>query len=801
MPPRPDCPTDDDLRAFHLGNLAVAGQDAVAAHLDGCPDCDGRIASVERSADPVLSALRHATPPVWAAADSGATVSFSRGDTSPDTGTIEARARSAELAFLAPPRGGGEIGWLGRYRVLRLLGSGGMGMVFLAEDATLQRPVALKTLRPETSADPDARERFLREARAAAAVKSPHVVTLYDVGLEGNVSYLAMELLEGESLESRISRTDRQPLHPAEVVRVGRETAAGLAAAHARGLVHRDIKPANLWLESPTGRVKILDFGLAIAGSRDARLTRAGFVVGSPGYLSPEQAEGKTLDARSDLFALGCVLYRLATGRPAYDGDTPLSLLTALAVTTPASPRTLNPAIPSELASLILKLLAKQPWDRPESAAEVATDLARIEAKIVPQPADRTVQLVAANPPRRRLRTAAIAAGLLAILLGAASVVAFRVTTESGEFVVETDDPAINLRVDKAGGLIVKDTTKNREFRLGIGSHKLPTGDYAVEVSDADGVQLSTPAFVLKSGETVRLRVTAVPKKNPIAVTVLPKKDPKIEPPKADPKLTTPLVGVDDEWVKKVAAMTDATEQFAEVVQKLKDRNPGFDGPAFPTYRDSAVVGIQFPSDEVADISPLRALTRLELLSANGGKGGIQGAKLADLSPLASLNLQRIELSFTKVSDLRPLKGMREMRAVYVQGTLVEDLSPLAGLPLESLWCGNSPVKSLAPLKGMKLKELRVNATAVTDLTPLADAQLEQLYFEATEVTDISVLKGQPLTIAELPHRITDFTPIKDCPLEKLCCPVFDPARHGDYLRGFKKLKSVNNKPIEEFLK
>lgn len=796
MPPRPDCPTDDDLRAFHLGNLAVAGQDAVAAHLDACPDCDSRIARVERSADPVLSALRHPTPPAWAASTSGATVSFSRGDTSPDTGTI-ARAGSAALAFLAPPRGGDEIGWLGRYRVLRPLGSGGMGMVFLAEDATLQRPVALKTLRPETSADPEARERFLREARAAAAVKSPHVVTLYDVGLEGNVSYLAMELLEGESLEARISRTDDRPLHPAEVVRVGRETAAGLAAAHARGLVHRDIKPANLWLESPTGRVKILDFGLAIAGARDARLTQAGFVVGSPGYLSPEQADGKTLDARSDLFALGCVLYRLATGRPAYDGDTPLSLLTALAVTTPASPKTLNPAIPPELASLILKLLAKQPWDRPETAAEVATDLARIESKIAPQPAESTVQLVAATPPRRRLRTAAIAAGLLAVLLGAAAVVAFRVTTESGEFVVETDDPAINLRVDKAGGLVVKDATKNREFRLGIGSHKLPSGDYAVEVSDADGVQLSTPAFVLKSGETVRLRVTAVPKKDPIAVAVVP----KVEPPKIDPKSNPPVVGVDDDWVKKVAALPDATEQFAEVVQKLKDRNPGFDGPAFPTYRDSAVVAIQFSSDEVADISPLRALTRLEKVAANGGKRGIQGAKLADLSPLAGLNLERIELSFTKVADLRPLKGMRELRAVYVQGTLVEDLTPLAGLPLETLWCGNSPVKSLAPLKGAKLKELRVNATAVADLTPLADARLEQLYFEATGVTDVTTLKGQPLTIAELPHGITDFAPIKDCPLERVCCPVFDPARHGDFLRGYKTLKFVNNKPIEEFLK
>src|SRR5262245_43613742 len=193
---------------------------------------------------------------------------------------------------------------LGPYKLLKQLGHGGMGVVFLAEDTQLGRRAAVKVMRPEMAAyDPRAYERFLREARAAAAVRHDHVVTVYQVGEQNGVPYLAMELLRGITLSAYLG----QRLTPtiAAAARLGREVAEGLAAAHARGLVHRDIKPGNIWLEAPNGRVKLLDFGLARPAGPDVpgpdRLTGSGLVVGTPGYMSPEQARGEPLDERTDL--------------------------------------------------------------------------------------------------------------------------------------------------------------------------------------------------------------------------------------------------------------------------------------------------------------------------------------------------------------------------------------------------------------------------------------------------------------------------------------------------------------------
>src|SRR5581483_3887523 len=211
--------------------------------------------------------------------------------------------------FLAPPEGPDEIGRLGPYRVLAVLGAGGMGIVFRAEDTQLNRAVALKVMLPKLAGTEGARQRFVREAQAAAGVKHDHVVSVYQVGEDRDVPFLAMELLLGESLDQRLRREGKLPL--VEVLRLGREIALGLAAAHQRGLIHRDIKPANLWLEAETGRVKLLDFGLARAVGQGNQLTQQGAIIGTPAYMAPEQGQGKSLDHRCDLFSLGCVLYRL----------------------------------------------------------------------------------------------------------------------------------------------------------------------------------------------------------------------------------------------------------------------------------------------------------------------------------------------------------------------------------------------------------------------------------------------------------------------------------------------------------
>jgi hypothetical protein len=279
------------------------------------------------------------------------------------------------LAELLGRKGVGETDLLGRYRILRLLGQGGMGAVFLAEDTVAHRQVALKFMKPDAGGS---RERFLREARAAAQLEDDHVVRIYHVDEIDGVPYFVMPYLKGESLEARLHRAEGKPLPPAEVVQIGREAALGLAAAHARGLIHRDIKPGNLWLErkeSTTGfRTLVLDFGLA-RPPEGGQLTRPGAVLGTPGYMSPEQADGLPLDGRADLFSLGCVLYRLAAGRPAFDGKTTTALLRAVAEQEPRPVPELNPSIPPELAALILRLLAKDPAKRPASAREVAEAL------------------------------------------------------------------------------------------------------------------------------------------------------------------------------------------------------------------------------------------------------------------------------------------------------------------------------------------------------------------------------------------------------------------------------------------
>jgi serine/threonine protein kinase len=253
-----------------------------------------------------------------------------------------------------------------------------MGVVFQAEDPHLQRPVALKVMRPSLAASEEYHRRFLREARLAAAIDHEHIVTIYQVGEDRGIPYLAMQLLRGATLEDRLKRAGgRLPLP--EVLRVGREIAEGLAAAHARGLVHRDIKPANVWLEEGRGRVRIVDFGLARGSEPDGQFTQAGAVIGTPAYMAPEQATAAAVDARCDLFSLGAVLYRAATGKSPFGDRDTLSILNALATRTPTTPHRILPSLPRLFSGLVMRLLAKDPDDRPQSAREVVKAIEALE--------------------------------------------------------------------------------------------------------------------------------------------------------------------------------------------------------------------------------------------------------------------------------------------------------------------------------------------------------------------------------------------------------------------------------------
>ncbi len=290
-------------------------------------------------------------------------------------------AGHTRIGFLSPPRAPGELGWLAHYRVLRLLGEGGMGIVLLAEDSLLRRPVALKVIRPEIADTAGIPERFMREARTTAAIQHDHIVTIYQVGQENGIPFLAMEHLKGMSLAGWLDRGH----HPSVelVLRIGREIAAGLSAAHRHGLIHRDIKPANIWLEAPSGRVKILDFGMARSEREAVEITATGGVMGTPAFMAPEQARGEPAGTSSDLFSLGCVLYRLCTRRLPFEGGSVMAVLTSISTETPPAPRDLNDQIPASLSVLIMRLLHKMPEARPVSAEAALKELRSIERELL----------------------------------------------------------------------------------------------------------------------------------------------------------------------------------------------------------------------------------------------------------------------------------------------------------------------------------------------------------------------------------------------------------------------------------
>lgn len=433
------CPMPSRLLALIDGNLSPIEQADLTAHLDICPDCqqalqklacggtglEGSCRHADRDRPPGGSAYWHALARLEAVATTGATIDLPElpaiGRDTPRPEVVPPLlppTSEAGLEFLLPSEEPGMIGRVDRFEVAGVVGRGGMGVVLKAFDGCLERSVALKFLEPRFAKDETARARFCREARAAASITHEHVVAVHHVEEDeiSGLPYLVMQLVEGESLQDRLDRAGSLPL--ADVVRMGMQTAYGLAAAHARGLIHRDIKPANILLERGTDHIKLTDFGLARA-AEDVKLTQTGFVAGTPHYMAPEQARGEPLDHRADLFSLGCVLYVMCTGRPPFDGNTPYLILRQLTEEDAPAVRSVNAAVPEWLDDLISRLLAKKAEDRVQSAADVAEILAlRLPeiARAQPSPAISrpvTTGRSRAAAPRSRVRLLATSAILL----------------------------------------------------------------------------------------------------------------------------------------------------------------------------------------------------------------------------------------------------------------------------------------------------------------------------------------------------------------------------------------------------
>ncbi len=425
---------------------------------------------------------------------------------------LEADQGDESRQLLAKPQGPDELGRLGAYPVRKVLGRGERAVVFLARDLQLKRWLALKAMLPSAASDPRARQRFLRQAQASAAIDHDHIIAIFEVGEERGIPFFAMPFLKGENLHERLRRQPRLPL--GEVLRIGSEIAEGLAAAHERGLIHRDIKPSNIFLvsggvvsgessdprppltshHSPLTKVKILDFGLLREVEETGQRTQTAVI------MAPEQGEGKA-DAQSDLFSLGCLLYQMCTGvQPFQDQDVKEATMRQ----GPPSPRELNPEVPASLAEIVMRLLAMEPSQRPESAGQVAATLRAIErdsavtisepsghaemAPVVaappspePAPPPDTSKSRAARAVRDTLSSRAFWIGsattlLLALLLYQFTPTAILIITNRGEMLVKTDQP-VHIVFTQEGQTV-------REVEAGSDqSFKIPAGEYEVEVT------------------------------------------------------------------------------------------------------------------------------------------------------------------------------------------------------------------------------------------------------------------------------------------------------------------------------
>jgi len=446
------------------------------------------------------------------------------------------------LGVLDPPTSPGHLGRFGPYDVTGLLGRGGMGVVLMGFDPALHRPVAIKLLAPRLATSSTARRRFLREARAAASVVHEHVVTIHAVGEAGGLPFLVMQYVPGKSLQERIDAGG--PLGLKEILRVGMQAAAGLAAAHAQGLVHRDVKPANILLENGVERVKLTDFGLARAVD-DAALTQSGVIAGTPQYMAPEQVRGDAVDHRADLFSLGSVLYAMCTGRSPFRAETTVAVLRRVCDEAPRPVREIRPEVPDWLEALIAKLHSKDPAARYQTAAEVSERLGRHLALLQEPshpgsapPEDPDIP-AGKTPPRHRTtrRPAFAALALLALTCGGLALAeatgvakvsdllatVLRVAVPQGTLVIESGDPDVAVDID-GGGVSIRGA--------GFREVHLRPGNYQVRATRNGVPVLAELVTISRGGKRVVKVGLEAPRPAPgVAAKSTPVTRPRSDPP------------------------------------------------------------------------------------------------------------------------------------------------------------------------------------------------------------------------------------------------------------------------------
>jgi WD40 repeat protein len=526
-------PDHEILVRFGRGLLPAAESQAVEAHVATCDACTGQLTALDPDS---LAQLLLQVPQLAACPDSTPLPPALEGRTSifsPLSFPVQGTPAGDGPGAIPEP-----LREHPRYRVIRLLGRGGMGNVYLAEHRHMDRMVALKVIDPSILDNPAAVRRFRQEVKAAAQLSHPNIVQAHDAEEAGGLHFLVLEYVEGQQLAAYAAKAG--PLPYQEACEYARQAALALQYAHGAGLVHRDVKPHNLMV-TPDGRVKVLDFGLARVlarpGAVGASATQAGSLMGTPDYVAPEQArDAGAVDGRADVYSLGCTLYHLLTGRPPFSGGTAIEKVARhLTERVPA----LDAArldLPAGLAEVVARMTARDPEQRYQTAGEVAEALAPfataavtavplaqpvrsgrtgtlIEAGLAREPAGALSQTAVLPPNGRRSgrerwwrQLIALAAGLL-FVAAVAGFVVYRIQTDKGELVIETTDDEVEVVV-KTGGEVVRiiDTKTDKSVTL-----RLRSGEYELETKGGEGLRLGVGKVTLKRDDRVIAKIERVP--------------------------------------------------------------------------------------------------------------------------------------------------------------------------------------------------------------------------------------------------------------------------------------------------
>ncbi len=481
------------LDAFLKNDLNQGEEQMLTEHLDKCSDCRDELES------------RAAEQAEWLEASKllgGASLLSSAAIGNRRCGTVRSPQVELVLQQLAPTDDPSSLGRIGGYEVTGVVGAGGMGVVLKAHDRSLDRIVAIKVMAPHLASSGSARKRFAREAKAAAAILHPNVIAIHSVASDDANPYLVMPFVRGASLQKRIDAQGPLPLK--DTLRIGAQIAAGLAAAHEQGLVHRDIKPANILLEEGVERVTITDFGLARAVD-DASMTCSGVIAGTPQYMSPEQARGEPIDARSDLFSIGSVLYAMCTGRSPFRAETTYGVLHRIANDKPTSVCEVNTDVPDWLGHVIDRLMAKRPDDRFESAAQVAELLEGCLAH-VQQPAaialPEAVNALASKKTRRPSIGKLIAAAAFASAFIFAGVFVV-LELNKGTLTIQSDVDDIRIRITSSEKVVneLKVTKAGKSIRVAAGQYNIEV------VGETDDLTIENRHVTLHRADTEVVRI------------------------------------------------------------------------------------------------------------------------------------------------------------------------------------------------------------------------------------------------------------------------------------------------------